>query len=118
MAPTESLAGGKTTLPAAFPIQAPPQSMSETSPSTTAAFLSGGGQMGERMRANDWSSSPLGWPETWPQALRSVASLMLGSRFPMFAAWGPDLAFVYNDAYAEILGDKHPAALGRRFREI
>ncbi|WP_392036317.1 PAS domain-containing protein, partial [Streptomyces sp. NPDC014894] len=67
---------------------------------------------------NDWSSSPLGWPETWPQALRSVASLMLGSRFPMFAAWGPDLAFVYNDAYAEILGDKHPAALGRRFREI
>ncbi len=118
MAGPESPAGAETNLAAAFPIQARPQSMSETAQSPTTAFLSGGGQMGARMRAHDWSSSPLSWPETWPQALRSVASLMLGSRFPMFAAWGPDLAFVYNDAYAEILGDKHPAALGRGFREI
>ena len=43
---------------------------------------------------------------------------MLGSRFPMFVAFGPDLGFLYNDAYAEILGDKHPAALGRRFHDI
>ena len=43
---------------------------------------------------------------------------MLGSRFPMFVAFGPDLGFLYNDAYAEILGDKHPAALGGRFQDI
>ncbi|GEP12374.1 hypothetical protein MGN01_42190 [Methylobacterium gnaphalii] len=36
----------------------------------------------------------------------------------MFVAFGPELGFIYNDAYAEILGDKHPAALGRRFRDI
>ena len=36
----------------------------------------------------------------------------------MFVAFGPDLGFLYNDAYAEILGDEHPAALGRRFQDI
>ncbi|AWN55698.1 hybrid sensor histidine kinase/response regulator [Methylobacterium sp. 17Sr1-1] len=70
------------------------------------------------MRAHDWSDSPLGRPETWPPCLGATLSLMLGSRFPMFVAFGPALGFLYNDAYAEILGDKHPAALGRRFHDI
>jgi PAS domain S-box-containing protein len=74
--------------------------------------------MGAQMRAHDWSGSSMGWPETWPQWLRSAVSLMLGSKFPMFVASGPDLGFLYNDAYAEILGDKHPAALGQRFQDI
>nr|WP_236728756.1 PAS domain-containing protein [Methylobacterium sp. WSM2598] len=82
------------------------------------AFLTGGGAMGAAMRARPWSGSVLGEPSTWPQCLRSAVGLMLGSRFPMFVAFGPDLGFLYNDAYAEILGDKHPAALGRRFRDI
>ncbi|KAA2235925.1 PAS domain S-box protein [Salinarimonas soli] len=70
------------------------------------------------MRAHDWTASPLGRPETWPQSLRSVVGLILGSKFPMFVAWGPELGFLYNDAYAEILGAKHPAALGARFQDI
>ena len=81
-------------------------------------FLHSGGRMGALMHAHDWSSSPLGRPETWPQSLRSVVGLMLGSKFPMFVAWGPELGFLYNDAYAEILGAKHPAALGARFHDI
>ncbi len=36
----------------------------------------------------------------------------------MFVAWGEELGFLYNDAYAEILGAKHPAALGARFDDI
>lgn len=36
----------------------------------------------------------------------------------MFVAWGPQLGFLYNDAYSEILGAKHPSALGKRFRDI
>jgi signal transduction histidine kinase len=36
----------------------------------------------------------------------------------MFVAWGKDLGFLYNDPYAEILGAKHPHALGRRFYDI
>lgn len=83
-----------------------------------AAFLSGGGVMGALMRAHDWSASPLGPPQAWPQSLRSVVGLLLGSKFPMFVAWGPQLGFLYNDPYAEILGAKHPKALGARFHDI
>jgi signal transduction histidine kinase/CheY-like chemotaxis protein len=81
-------------------------------------FLSGGGEVGAMMRTQDWSASPLGHPRTWPQALRTVVGLMLNSKFPMFVAWGEELGFLYNDSYREILGDKHPSALGRRFHDI
>jgi signal transduction histidine kinase/CheY-like chemotaxis protein len=81
-------------------------------------FLSGGGEVGAMMRSQDWSRSPLGEPSTWPPALRTIVSLMLGSGFPMFCAWGKDLGFLYNDPYIPILGDKHPAALGAPFRDI
>jgi PAS domain S-box-containing protein len=70
------------------------------------------------MRDHDWTVSPLGHPETWPQALRLTVDLILASKFPMFVAWGPELGFLYNDAYSEILADKHPTALGRQFREV
>ncbi|MDB5932558.1 MAG: sensor hybrid histidine kinase [Polaromonas sp.] len=43
---------------------------------------------------------------------------MLDSKTPVFMAWGPDLSFLYNDAYLTILGQKHPAALGRPFQEV
>ncbi|MBM1173410.1 PAS domain-containing sensor histidine kinase [Microvirga arabica] len=81
-------------------------------------FLTGGGEMGALMRAHDWSSSPLGLPEHWPQSLRAVVSLMLTSKFPMFIAWGPQLAFLYNDGYRPIFGAKHPHALGLPFHEV
>jgi PAS domain S-box-containing protein len=70
------------------------------------------------MRACDWSTLPLGTPDTWPTSLRSIAGVVLASKFPMFVAWGPELAFLYNDGYASILGAKHPWALGRPFREV
>ena len=81
-------------------------------------FLNGGGRTGALMRDHDWSTSPLGSPEKWPPSLRTVVALMLQSRFPMFVAWGESLGFLYNDPYAEILGTKHPRALGRRFYDI
>ena len=83
-----------------------------------ADFLTGGGEMAAMIRAHDWSSSPLGPIEGWPQSLRSIVSLMLASEFAMFAAWGPELGFLYNDHYARLLHDKHPHALGRRFNDI
>jgi PAS domain S-box-containing protein len=82
------------------------------------AFLSGGGAVGAMMLAHDWSTSPLGPPEAWPPSLRTVVGLMLGSKFPMFVAWGAELGFLYNDAYAGILAGKHPDALGRRFHDV
>jgi PAS domain S-box-containing protein len=81
-------------------------------------FLAAGGGMGALMRSHDWSRSPLGPPQSWSQPLCTAVGLLLQSRFPMFVAWGAELGFLYNDAYAEILGAKHPRALGRRFDDI
>jgi len=89
-----------------------------TDPSASPMFLSGGGEVGALMRAHDWSRSPLGDPSDWPQALRTVVSLMLGSKFPMFCAWGEELVFLYNEPYVPILGDKHPASLGTSFQAV
>jgi len=34
-------------------------------------------------------------------------------------SWGPELTFLYNDAYAKMtLGKKHPWALGQPSREV
>jgi len=92
--------------------------MTETAISGFPNFLAAGGRMGALMRAHNWSVSTLGHPDAWPSCLGSTVSLMLGSRFPMFVAFGPDLGFLYNDAYVDILGDKHPDALGRPFSEV
>ena len=81
-------------------------------------FPAGGGEVGALMRRWDWSRSPLGPPDAWSQSLRTVVGLLLQSRFPMFVAWGRELGFLYNDSYAEILGAKHPGALGARFQDI
>ncbi|WP_205628517.1 hypothetical protein [Hyalangium minutum] len=90
----------------------------DTSSEKAHFFIQGGGEVGALMRAHDWTRSPLGPPSSWPQPLRSVVGLLLTSKCPMFVAWGPVLGFLYNDAYAEILGAKHPAALGARFRDV
>ena len=82
------------------------------------SFLADGGEMGGRMRAYDWSGSSLGPPQGWPQALKTATGILLTSKFPMFLAWGPELRFLYNDAYVDILGGKHPAALGHAFEDI
>jgi len=74
--------------------------------------------MGSLMRAHDWSASPLGEPGDWPQVLKTLVSVMLGSGQPMFTAWGPERTMLYNDGYAELCRDRHPAALGRPFREV
>ncbi|MES2977941.1 MAG: ATP-binding protein [Pseudomonadota bacterium] len=74
--------------------------------------------LAERVRRHDWSGTSMGSPEQWPQSLRSVVSLMLGSGFPMFVAWGPQLHTIYNDGYVEIMGAKHPGGWGMPFLEI
>lgn len=74
--------------------------------------------MGERIRAFDWSKTPLGPLEGWPQSLLTAVSILLPSRYPMFVWWGPQLINIYNDAYIPMLGTRHPDALGRPASEI
>ena len=81
-------------------------------------FLAGGGEMGARMRAPGLGRDSLGPVDRWPQSLRSAVSVCIGSRFPIVLYWGPRRVVLYNDAYAEILGGKHPGALGRPCQEV
>ena len=81
---------------------------------TTLDFLSGGGEMGELIRTMDWSNSLLGDPGQWSQSLRISVSICLNSRFPMVIWWGNDLVKIYNDAYRELIGTKHPMAMGAK----
>ncbi len=80
-------------------------------------FLSGGGEMGELIRSKDWSKTPLGSPDTWPQSLRTTISLCIASNFPIDIVWGPHRVQIYNDGYLPITGDKHPGSMGQDFKE-
>ena len=75
------------------------------------------GETGSAAAAQDWSRTPLGPRESWPDALKAAAGIVLGSNIPMLVAWGPDLLLVHNDSYGEILGDRRPAQ-GRPIREV
>ena len=80
-------------------------------------FLAGDGEMARRMRAFDWSKTPLGPPERWPQSLRSAVSILLPSTAQIILFWGPEFVVLYNDAYRPVFGGKHPRALGLPGRE-
>ena len=69
--------------------------------------------MGRLCREHDWASTPLGPVTQWPQSLKTVAGLVVRQGIAQAICWGPELLQIYNDAYRVILGDKHPAALGR-----
>ncbi|MGR6317891.1 SpoIIE family protein phosphatase [Micromonospora soli] len=86
-------------------------------PALLAAAFAAGGEMGERLRALDWSTTPLGPPRTWPAALGHAISLMLSSRAQIAMFWGEDHLAFYNDAYRPTIGDKHPAVIGQSARE-
>jgi PAS domain S-box-containing protein len=81
------------------------------------SVLGGGGETGERLRAVDWSMTPLGPVEQWPQSLKISVRIMLGSAYPMAICWGRDYTLLYNDALRPLYGTKHPAALGRSARD-
>src|SRR6185503_4048398 len=90
---------------------------SEHSTMTSQNFLAGGGEMGALTRALDWSKTPLGPPESWPQSLRSAVSILLPSKAQIILFWGPEFVVLYNDAYRPVFGGKHPGALGLPGRE-
>ena len=87
-----------------------PQQRHEVAPST---WPVGTGSMATMVREHDWSSNALGAVNTWPQGLRTAVELVLACRFPMVVLWGELLTQIYNDAYCNIMGRKHPAGLGQ-----
>jgi signal transduction histidine kinase len=76
-----------------------------------------GGSLGALCRQKDWSKTPLGPVERWPQSLKTAVSMVLGSKFPSIVLWGKELIQLYNDGYRLIMGAKHPGGLGQGNRE-
>ena len=74
-----------------------------------------GGEMAARVASFDWSKSPLGPRDDWSPCLRLAVDMILATNFPMAVRWGPQLALIYNDAYAPSLHERHPEALGMAF---
>jgi serine phosphatase RsbU (regulator of sigma subunit) len=70
------------------------------------------GTLRDAYRRTDWSATPLGPVASWSPALRAAVDLALHTRAPVTLLWGPEHIMVYNEAYAPMIGDKHPAALG------
>ena len=82
-----------------------------------AEWLIDGGEMGQLMRSMDWSKTPLGAIDSWPQSLRTTVGLCLSSSLPIALTWGKKHVQIYNDGYAAICGGKHPHSMGQEFRE-
>jgi len=81
-------------------------------------IFAGNSEMAMLMRSRDWSQTPLGAVETWPQSLKTAIRIILGSRYPMFVWWGQQMTKFYNDAYIPILGKRHPQALGQPASQV
>jgi two-component system cell cycle sensor histidine kinase/response regulator CckA len=89
-----------------FPPSAPPIKQTSTD------WLVGVGETGELIRSADWSATPLGPRDTWPQSLRTAVNMVLASNFPMAVLWGSELIAIYNEAYKLVIAAKHPKAMG------
>lgn len=75
------------------------------------------GEMSQRIRQHDWSSTPLGPIARWSHSLRTTVDLMLATQAQIVLFCGPQFVALYNDVYAPTIGEKHPRALGRPARE-
>jgi PAS domain S-box-containing protein len=87
--------------------------MKNTGASDAFAFLGHDSETGAAIRAFDWRNTGLGPLEQWPAHLRVTTSLMLRSAMPMTLQWGRQGWLLYNDAYREIAGARHPDLLGK-----
>lgn len=82
-----------------------------------ADFLSGGGEMAERIRAFDWTTTGMGPIADWPVSIKTTIGVLLRSPVPIVTLWGERGTMIYNDAYSEFAGGRHPELLGSAVRE-
>lgn len=76
------------------------------------------GTLSQLVRTHDWTYTPLGPVEEWPQPLATLVEVILCSVHPMFVVWGQEHTLVYNDGLVPVLGSKHPWALGSHYLEV
>jgi serine phosphatase RsbU (regulator of sigma subunit)/anti-sigma regulatory factor (Ser/Thr protein kinase) len=61
----------------------------------------------------DHASTALGPQDEWAAQLRHAWELALDCPLPVALLCGPDFTMLYNAAFAELLGTKHPRAFGQ-----
>lgn len=66
----------------------------------------------ELARTHPWAGTSLGPRDRWSPAVRALCETVFAAPLPMALALGDDFVLVYNDAYAGMLGGKHPHAFG------
>ena len=64
------------------------------------------------VRAVDWASTSLGAIEDWTPPLRAMSNLVMASPHPAAMYWGDDYIAIYNEAYVQLAGQKHPGLMG------
>ena len=99
--------GGSTTL----------EARSDSAEAQATAFPLGGGDLGQLIRSFDWGRTSLGPLSDWPQSLKTATNMLLLSPVPIVLLWGEDGVMIYNDAYSEFAGGRHPRLLGSKVRE-
>ncbi|WDG40274.1 ATP-binding protein [Pseudomonas synxantha] len=70
------------------------------------------GEMAQRIRAFDWSTTDLGPIDRWSTSLACTVQMMLASPVPMVMLWGRAGYMIYNDSYSVFAGGRHPYLLG------
>lgn len=90
----------------------------EHNSASRARYLEVSDDVGRLLLRRDWSSTPLGPIEHWPQRLHEVLKLCLNSNFPYIVYWGPQLLTFWNSAGSVFFGGQHPHALGQPLHEI
>ncbi|MGZ3299164.1 MAG: hypothetical protein ACXU8O_09120, partial [Asticcacaulis sp.] len=78
-------------------------------------FPAGSGVMAQKIRAFDWSTTPLGAIDTWPPAVRIAVDMAIASTQPICLFLGDDLIAIFNDAYIPLIGEKRDS-LGEPYR--
>lgn len=76
------------------------------------SFLVAGEPLDELIAAFEWSQTSIGPLEHWDASLQTAVALILRSPVPMVVLWGEDGVMLYNHAYTDIAGSRHPALLG------
>src|SRR5687768_581700 len=85
-------------------------------PIATAGEMPGwlqGSEMGRLIFAHDWGASGLPPIHAWPAHLKLTVDIMLSLPSASLLLWGPGFIQIYNDAYRDLMGRKHPAGLGQ-----
>jgi PAS domain-containing protein len=65
-------------------------------------ILGGGGRAGAMLRRLDWSTTPVGQPEGWPEPLSVSLKIVLNTGHPMLIWWGDEFTQFYNDAFGKM----------------